>query len=717
MAAWALLAGCVAGIGGVSEGNAATPGAQPLDVAAAPSTVRLHGPVEVLFDRAGTRTVDDVLVRDAPFVPVGARDYTRPPEQGTVWLRVTLTNSGPLPLQRLLVLKFWLIDTVDAYLPTRSGGHARWQAGEDTPVDQRLDPLLPIFPLTIDAGQTSVIYLRLRDEGALPVPLELTTWADLFSWGRARSGINGAFLGCMLMLVLLGTYLSATLRDRTYKWFTGYLLAVLVSTSFYFWGGAGAWIPAAWRPWAVNRIIVLSALGIFWTSSRFAGYLLDLPEHMPRLASRMRWMDGVYPLLMVGAATLPYGLAVPISALALLPLLLPIGASVLRARTGDRIALIYAGSWAVVFAGISLVYLQVYSVVPKNLFTDHGIYGGLVVQFCVFCVAMAQRFKAIQGERRRALKERLAAYERNAALARVFERFVPKAFLDRLERRAITDIELGQCVEKKMTTLFSDIRSFTTLVEHMTPEENFEFINEYLGYMEPAIHQQLGFIDKYIGDAVMALFDDGGDALGRADDLGGAAQAVRAAMGMHEALDRYNDQRSSRGDGPIAIGVGLHTGQLMLGTIGGRDRLNASVIGDAVNLASRIESLTKTYGARTLLSDDTVACLPPDHGYTLRVVDRVRVKGKSEPTTLYELLDCEEPDRAALRRRTLPVYEEAWAALRRGDPGRAHELFEQVLQADPGDAAAALQLGRCDQLLSEGVPEGWDGVRALTEKP
>jgi len=492
---------------------------------------------------------------------------------------------------------------------------------------------------------------------------------------------------------------------------------VLTSAAFYFWGGAGAWIPAGWRPWAVNRIIVLSALGIFWTSIRFAGYLLNLREHMPALDRRLRWASVVYPLLMAAALVLPYSVSVPLSALSLLPLLVPIAASVVRSVRGDRIALLYSGSWVCIFVGVAVVYLQVYDVLPKNLLTDYAIYAALVVQFTVFCVAMAERMRAMERERRRELKEKLAAYERNAALARVFERFVPKAFLDRLQRRAITDIDLGQCVEKKMTTLFSDIRSFTTLVERMTPEENFEFINEYLGYMEPAIHQQLGFIDKYIGDAVMALFDDDAADEGDHRDRGGAEQAVRAAVGMHEALDRYNALRRSRGDDPIEIGVGLHTGDLMLGTIGGRDRLNASVIGDAVNLASRIEGLTKRYGARTLLSDETVASLPADHGHTLRVVDRVRVKGKREPTTVYELLDCESPERIALRRKTLKRYTEALECLRASDVLRAAELLRGVLAEDPDDRAAALHLHTCEQLLDSCLPEGWeDGVRALTEK-
>jgi len=166
-----------------------------------------------------------------------------------------------------------------------------------------------------------------------------------------------------------------------------------------------------------------------------------------------------------------------------------------------------------------------------------------------------------------------------------------------------------------MTTMFADIRGFTTLSETMTPQENFKFINGYLTQMEPIIDKYNGFIDKYIGDAIMALFPT------CADD------AVQAAIAMLKKLVDYNQGRQRAGYQLINIGIGIHTGPLMLGTVGGQNRMDGTVISDAVNLASRVEGLTKIYGTPLLITEQTYSSLTDVSQYHIRVIDCVTVKG------------------------------------------------------------------------------------------
>jgi two-component system sensor histidine kinase ChiS len=228
------------------------------------------------------------------------------------------------------------------------------------------------------------------------------------------------------------------------------------------------------------------------------------------------------------------------------------------------------------------------------------------------------RLRRLQQQVEELQKERL--YQLNKA----YERFVPHEFLSLLNR-SIVDVQLGDQVEKEMTILFSDIRGFTSLSEKMTPQETFNFINSYLNQMAPIIDQHHGFIDKYIGDAIMALFPT------HADD------AVEAAIAMIEKLDEYNDGRKKAGYLPIQIGIGLNTGKLMLGTVGDKDRMDGTVVSDAVNLASRIEEMTKNYDASLLISESTYSALTHSDRYSVRTRDRVEVKGKSEPVTVYEI--------------------------------------------------------------------------------
>ncbi len=275
------------------------------------------------------------------------------------------------------------------------------------------------------------------------------------------------------------------------------------------------------------------------------------------------------------------------------------------------------------------------------------------------------------------------ALDTEVKITEATSRFVPNQFLSFLGYDSIVDVKLGDAVELEMSILFSDIRDFTTLSEQMTPEDNFKFINSYLSYMEPLIVENQGFIDKYIGDAIMALFSEGAD------------NAVKAGIAMLHTLAEYNQHRVSMGDVPIQIGVGINTGSLMLGTVGGRNRMDGTVIGDAVNLAARIESLTKNYEVPLLITQQTVDGLRNPADYAIRVIDRVQVKGKSEWVTVYEVFDADLPFVKAGKLATLPVFTEALSLYNIYNFTEAVGLFADCLRQNPGDRVARIYLDRC----------------------
>jgi class 3 adenylate cyclase len=175
--------------------------------------------------------------------------------------------------------------------------------------------------------------------------------------------------------------------------------------------------------------------------------------------------------------------------------------------------------------------------------------------------------------------------------------------------------------------LFSDIRGYTSLSESQTPEETFKFLNEYMAYVGGAIDQHGGFIDKYIGDAIMALFDD------RHTD-----GAMRAAIAMQAALDEFNQSRVAQGLARVASGIGIHRGEVVMGTVGFTSRIDSTVIGDAVNVSSRVEGLTKNYNCEILVTDAVIEALETPQDFQLELVDQsVKVKGKEMPIGLYRL--------------------------------------------------------------------------------
>ena len=255
------------------------------------------------------------------------------------------------------------------------------------------------------------------------------------------------------------------------------------------------------------------------------------------------------------------------------------------------------------------------------------------------------------------------------------------------------------------TILFSDIRGFTSLCESLEASALVALLNEYFAFMADIIRGQSGIIDKYIGDAIMALFGVPRSLPSNADS------ALAACLGMLEALDLFNGDRAKLGETPLGIGLGLATGPVIAGNIGSPDRKNYTVIGDAVNLASRLEGLTKAYGAKILICGNTQAALTKS--YPARRLDVVQVKGQNTATTLYEVF-YHLP--AALgTERWLELYANGLQHYESGEFKESAAAFEKALKLQPSDHAAALLLERCRKLAGS-PPADWCGVWRLDSK-
>ena len=295
-------------------------------------------------------------------------------------------------------------------------------------------------------------------------------------------------------------------------------------------------------------------------------------------------------------------------------------------------------------------------------------------------------------ERKQAMETRERFTQEQFQLNQAYERFVPREFISLLDKKSILDVSLGDQVEKEVTVLFCDIREFTSISEKMTPKDIFEFINAYLGQMEPIIIEHHGIIDKYIGDAIMALFPTSAD------------DAVCAAIAMLKRLTQYNKQLQRMGLKPMRIGIGINTGHLMLGTVGGQNRMDTTVIADAVNLASRVEGLTKTYGTALLITEHTYRKLAVPLEYHVRVIDAVKVKGKSEIVTVYEIYDAEPPEMLLLKEQSSDKFEEGFVLYHDDAYEEAQAFFENIVQLNDSDEAACVYLQRCQKILSLRIP-------------
>jgi len=285
-----------------------------------------------------------------------------------------------------------------------------------------------------------------------------------------------------------------------------------------------------------------------------------------------------------------------------------------------------------------------------------------------------------------------------------YSRFVPSQFLEFLGKENFVDIQLGDQVQKEMTVMFSDIRGFTELSEDMTPKENFDFINHYLGYMEPVIRKNNGFIDKFIGDSIMALFHD------KVDD------AIDAAIEMRHTLALFNLDRIDQGKPTIDSGIGMHTGNLMLGVVGGEGRMDGTVISDAVNLASRLEGLSKIYKTSIIISEDTLIKLENPARFNFRFLDIARVKGKKEAVYVFEVLDGDPEEVKSLKIETKSLFGNGIDHYKNKRFEEALKVFTQIVKINQLDSVAAFYVNRCKSNIQKGIPDDWNGIEIFDAK-
>ncbi len=302
------------------------------------------------------------------------------------------------------------------------------------------------------------------------------------------------------------------------------------------------------------------------------------------------------------------------------------------------------------------------------------------------------------------LLARLKAHLYMNGIHKAASKFVPSQFIKSVGREAITDVVLGDHVEKDVTVLFTDIRGYTTLAEGMTPKQNFKFVNSYVGKMGPEIQKNKGFVNQYLGDGIMALFPHE------------AEHALQASIDMQKAIQAYNGRRIEEGNVPISVGMGLHTGPLVMGIIGDLDRNDTAIIADTVNTASRMEGVTKHYGAHIIVSEDSFKTIENKDDYHFRYLGKVQVKGKDNITGIYECFDGDEPEVVKLKIKTLKDFEKGLEHFFNNQFPKASAAFDKVLTKNPDDKVAKYFVTKSAEYTISGVPKDWEIVNTMSEK-
>ena len=340
----------------------------------------------------------------------------------------------------------------------------------------------------------------------------------------------------------------------------------------------------------------------------------------------------------------------------------------------------------------SSVFATIHIVAQGNIISDKLSY----LDFCIN--------NAVEVFDKALIVEKKIFFEKR--IRKAFSRFVPEEIIDSLVKQAdATDQKLGVGETRSVAILFSDIRSFTNISEKNRADVLVAFLNRYFSKMVEIIKKHGGTIDKFIGDAIMAEF---GTPVSYEDNC---RRAVMAAYEMRDALPSVEMGDLVMPDGMVFnIGIGIHYGEVIVGSIGSKDKTDYSVIGDNVNLASRLEGLTKTYGTQILVSESVRADAGVD-SFCFRHLDDVRVKGKKNAVPIYAVDRSPEEFPSEYKN----AYIKGMELYKQGIWNLAKDYFEKALNAVENDKAAKLMLDRCEEFIKN-PPENWDGAIAFMTK-
>ncbi len=283
-------------------------------------------------------------------------------------------------------------------------------------------------------------------------------------------------------------------------------------------------------------------------------------------------------------------------------------------------------------------------------------------------------------------------------------KFVPYDLIKVLGRESILDVVLGDQVEEEVTVMFSDIREYTTLSETMTPEENFKFLNSYIGRVGPVIDANEGFIIRFLGDGIMALF------------LRSAEDAIRAGIDMQKIIQNYNKEREEFGKRPLKVGIGMHKGPLIMGIMGNEKRLEANLVSDTVNSASRMEGLTKYYGSSLIITEPMLLQTGEKPIFKYRSLGKVQVKGKKKAIEIYDVFEADNPEIFSKKQQTKSIFESGLQKYYERLFEEATAAFAQVLSIHPEDKAAQLYLSNAVRYHNSGVRADWEGIEVMDVK-
>lgn len=655
-------------------------------------------------------SIEDVLLsdfKDAKINTITSETIIAP--LGKYWFAISMDAEFPVNNWLLFLKEKWyrakfIKGYPDVSLYFTKGGKLikKGKTGSEIPASQRditSHATMSLANINYKSGDHFLIWVALsNNELERPIPeLYLYDSTINFPAFEKESYITfGLSIGITTLLFIISFFLWFLTKEHVYGWF----VCILILMGF-------TELLAADEEWLVVwlfpeqgylrfRVAMLLALALRVFLLQFGRVFINLPKKHPKLNilfKRLIWVT-VIGLGSIGLF-FPRGDALSLNVWGVWTVLLVIYSLVM---CGICIRLLFLPNWLAKIYGIGTG-LFFSTPILGPLFQNLGIAQVFfnpeslapIGMTLTMLFGLIYRFWDIEQQKSKQLQR----------ISIASNKFVPTTFLNFLGKSNILDATLGDYVEKQVTVMFSDIRDYTSLSEKMTPKQNFKFVNAFNQRMGPIIQQNKGFINQYLGDGMMAIFPE------RAED------PLKAAISMQQNLIAYNPSRINKGRVPIKMGIGLHAGPLIMGIIGYDERMDAAIISDTVNAASRLENLTKHFGVSILVSDTVVNRLVNKEAYNLRYLGLVQVKGKQEAIKIYECFDGDELATKEKKAISKEKFNQGINAYYAKKFEQADELLRYVLAQNPSDHTAQLFYNKNKISMKEGIPENWTGIEVI----
>ncbi len=603
------------------------------------------------------------------------------------WFLLNLKNDT-LKSHYYIEISYPLLDYVDIWIVKNNEVIFLYQFGDQQDYKKIFIVSRYFFiPLEIQNQEKISIYFKIKSTSSIQLPLKILEPNQFFQQNKNEVIMLGIYGGILLIISLYNFIVYFALKDINFIYLSIFIIIFLIGQysingimyEYFFYS----------IPWLNEKVLMLSVVIGNLFALLFASRYLEIHRYK-KINLIYRFLMYLFSFFIVISVSLSYKNSIRIVAFsALLTSLVLILSSIYFAFHKFRPSYFFLTAWVVFLIGVILFVLKTFAIVPTNFVTIWSIQIGSALQIFLLSIGLLDKINQIRNEKEMYQSQLLQTKEN---MIHIISRFVPRDFLQLLQKD-IMEIQRGDAIKKQLSIMFCDIRNFTYLSENLHPEEVFSILNTYFDYINNAITKYYGFIDKYIGDEVMVIFKDN------------VESSINSALEIFVQLDHFKKNSNRHFD----IGVAIHSGEMILGTLGSHNRWDTTVIGDTVNTASRLEKLNKFYKTNLLITDTVYRNIENKDRYFVRRIDRVLLRGKVIPKTIYEVFNMDPDEIKEKKLKSLTYYEEALNHYYKRNFNEALKLFNEIKQHYLNDYIINLYIKRCKKLILFPPSEEWGG--------